>query len=139
MVIAAALAAMMNPCDAQIVIYPAKGQSASQQEQDRKACSSWATQQSGYNPAQPVPQAPPVGGAAPLGGAARGAAVGAIGGAIGGNAGKGAAVGASAGALVGGMNRRNQYAQQQAYSSQQKSLFNRAMGTCMQGRGYTVG
>jgi hypothetical protein len=137
MVIAAAVMAV--PCQAQnVMIYPARGQSPAQQDQDRYACHSWATQQSGYNPSQPPPQPSP-NGPSPLRGAARGAAVGAVGGAIGGNAGKGAGIGAATGALVGGMRRRDQYAQQQSSSSQQQSLYDRAMATCMQGRGYTVG
>jgi hypothetical protein len=121
-----------------VIIYPARGQSQSQQDQDNYACHTWATQQSGYNPAQPAPQASPYGPSA-LRGAARGAAIGAVGGAIGGNAGKGAGIGAATGALIGGMRRRDQYVQQQSSSSQQQSLYNRALGTCMQGRGSTVG
>ena len=140
---AIAAAFMLNatalPCRAQnLIIYPAKGQSAAQQEQDRYACHVWATQQSGYNPAQPTAQAAPGGGGL-IRGAARGAAVGSVGGAIGGNAGKGAAIGAATGALVGGMRRQNQYSQQQSASSQQQSLYNRALGTCMKARGYSVG
>jgi hypothetical protein len=137
MVAAATVLAM--PCQAQsVIIYPARGQSPAQQDQDNYACHNWATQQSGYNPSQPPPQASPYG-PSPLRGAARGAAVGAVGGAIGGDAGKGAAIGAATGALIGGMRRRDQYAQQQSSSSQQQSLYNRAIATCMQGRGYTVG
>jgi len=137
--IAAAALVVALPCEAQnVIIYPAKGQSAAQQDQDRYACHTWATQQSGYNPSQP-PGQPSPNGPSPLRGAARGAAVGAVGGAIGGDAGKGAGIGAATGALVGGMRRRDQNAQQQSSTSQQQSLYNRALGTCMQGRGYTVG
>jgi hypothetical protein len=141
--IAVAAAFLLNvttfPCLAQnLIIYPAKGQSTAQQEQDRYACHVWATQQSGYNLIQPSSQAPPYGGGL-VRGAARGAAVGSVGGAIGGNAGKGAAIGAATGALIGGMRRRDQYTQQQSATSQQQSLYNRALGTCMQARGYSVG
>lgn len=137
MVIAATLIPL--PCRAQsLIVYPAKGQSQAQQDQDNYACHNWATQQSGYNPSQPPPQASPYG-PSPLQGAARGAAIGAVGGAIGGNAGKGAGIGAATGALIGGLRRRDQYMQQQSYNSQQQSVYNRAMATCMQGRGYTVG
>ena len=130
---------MALPCEAQnVIIYPAKGQSQAQRDQDNYACHSWAVQQSGYNPSQPPPQAS-ASGASPLRGAARGATIGAVGGAIGGNAGKGAGTGAATGALVGGMRRRDQYAQQQSSNSQQQSLYNRALATCMQARGYTVG
>jgi YMGG-like Gly-zipper len=127
-----------SPCLAQnLIIYPAKGQSQAQQEQDRYACHVWATQQSGYNPTQPPPQAAPRVGL--VRGAARGAAVGSVGGAIGGNAGKGAAIGAATGALLGGMRRQDQYSQQQSATSQQQSLYNRALGACMKARGYSVG
>src|ERR1700678_2430503 len=43
--------AAARPCQAQgLVIYPAKGQSPAQQDQDRYACHRWAVQQSGYDP-----------------------------------------------------------------------------------------
>src|SRR6266851_1262496 len=93
--VAILLAIANEPTTAQIYIYPAKGQSADQQGKDQYECSSWATQQSGFNPTMPPlasqPSAPPPPGV--LGTAARGAAIGAVGGAIGGNAGKGAAIG----------------------------------------------
>ncbi len=131
-----------------IVAYPSKGQSQEQQERDRFECYNWAVQQTGYNPqaAQAgTTAAPSYGGPTTVQGAGRGAAVGAIGGAIGGNAGKGAAIGAAAGGLMSGMRRREaerqqadmQYQQQQA-TAQQGAGFNRAMATCLQGRGYAV-
>ncbi len=129
-----------SPSHAQnVVAYPARGQSQAKQDQDRYACHSWAVQQSGYDPSRSQSQPPPSNGASPLRGAARGAAVGAVGGAIGGNAGKGAAIGAATGAVVGGIRRRDQARQQQSAASQQNGLYNRSFGTCMQGRGYTVG
>lgn len=115
-----------------LMIYPGKGQSQAQQDKDRYECHVWAVQQTGYDPT--MGQSPGYG-PGPLGGAARGAAIGAVGGAIGGNAGKGAAIGAGTGALIGGFRGHNQAVQQQ----QQGSLYNRAFGTCLQGRGYTVG
>ena len=131
----------------QMYIYPSKGQSADQQGRDQYECSSWATQQTGFNPTMPAPMvqssAPPPPSA--LGTAARGAAVGAVGGAIGGNAGKGAAIGAGAGAVFGAI-RRADYNQQQANNSGQSAAaynnqlaaYNRAMAPCLTGRGYTV-
>ncbi|HVM80065.1 MAG TPA: glycine zipper family protein [Stellaceae bacterium] len=127
--------------------YPAKGQSADQQNRDRYECHNWAVGQTGYDPSNPPPQGgsapPPTSSAAR--GAVGGAAVGAVGGAIGGNAGKGAAIGAATGAIVGGVRRRNQERQQQAAQSQQASAsasgrdaYNRALTACMQGRGYTA-
>jgi hypothetical protein len=131
-----------------VIAYPAKGQDQQQQERDRYDCYNWAVQQTGYNPqaqfAGSTAPPPPVGGGV-LPGAAKGAALGAVGGAIGGDAGKGAAIGAGVGGLFGGMRRRE--AEQQQYQAQQQQAaasaersggFNRAMGTCLQGRGYTV-
>jgi hypothetical protein len=144
------------PAKAQdIIAYPSKGQSSDKQNQDRYECHRWAVQQSGFDPSQPVSQAasppPPTqprqGGLLP--GAVKGAAVGAVGGAIAGNAGKGAAIGAGTGALIGGLRRADQNRQQQASqqqyaqaqssaNSQQRNNYNRALGACMQGRGYAV-
>jgi hypothetical protein len=151
-----------------VYFYPSQGQSQEQQERDRFSCHQWAVQQTGFDPtrapaasaAQSAPPPPPPSQAPQSGqvvrGAGRGAAVGAVGGAIGGDAGKGAAIGAATGALVGGFRRRDQArqeaAQQQAYQQQfaaaqsqqaataasQYGAYNRALGACMQGRGYAV-
>lgn len=149
-----------------LYIYPQKGQSAEQQDQDRYNCHTWAVQQTGFDPTRQQPAAaapaytPPPQPEAPQGGAmrgaARGAAVGAVGGAIAGDAGKGAAIGAGTGALIGGMRRRDQVAReqqaQQNYESQRASAqatqsaesanrqkeYNRAMAACLQARGYSV-
>lgn len=137
---------LVDSAGAQLMIYPQKGQSPQQQQQDQGECHVWAMQQSGYNPSTPMapPPPPPPGGQA-VQGAARGAAVGAVGGAIGGNAGKGAAAGAAAGAVFGTMRRNNENRQYQAQvSSQQQQTaglqanYNRALAACMSGRGYTV-
>jgi hypothetical protein len=131
-----------------IIAYPARGQSQQQQERDRFDCYNWAVQQTGFNPqmqqsGSTAPPPPPGGGALP--GAAKGAALGAVGGAIGGNAGKGAAIGAGVGGTFGAMRRHQTEAQQYQAQSQQAAAdsqrsagFNRAMGACLQGRGYTV-
>jgi outer membrane protein with glycine zipper len=130
-----------------IFVYPGKGQTKEQQEQDEFACYKWAKEQTGFDPTQPVQQAaaPPPPGREVGRGAARGAAVGAIGGAIGGDAGKGAAIGAGVGAAAGVARRRNaereqQAAQQQATQQHQASIngYKRAFSACMTGRGYTV-
>jgi len=132
---------------AEVYVYPKKGQSQEQFEQDQFACHKWATGQTGVDPSQPMAAAaapPPASGGVVRGGA-RGAALGAIGGAIGGNAAKGAAIGAGVGAAAGGM-RQGAYnkaaAQQasQAQAQQQTGLQNyeRAYAACMGGRGYTV-
>lgn len=140
-----------------VFIYPQRGQSPEQQQRDRFDCHQWAVKQSGFDPAatqmaqaSPSSAPPPAGGSpSALRGAGRGAAVGAVGGAIGGDAGKGAAIGAATGALFGGMRKADQQArqqeqQQQAQVAQQQaaaqgsSAYNRALGACLQGRGYTV-
>lgn len=139
---------LLTPARAQQqYIYPDRGQSPALQEQDKYACSQWATQQTGFNPTMPAP--PPQASAPPppglFGGATSGAAIGAIGGAIGGAAGKGAAIGAGVGALFGGI-RRHRYAQEQEYNADQqtaaymaqRSNYIRAMDACLRGRGYTV-
>jgi len=131
----------------QLFIYPQRGQSPQQQQQDRFECHQWAVQQTGFDPmmgtAPPPPPPAPTTGA--VRGAARGAALGAVGGAIGGNAGRGAAIGAGTGAVFGTMRRNDQILQGQAQQSaqtqqtgQQMASFNRAVATCLSGRGYTV-
>lgn len=146
---ALATAAISHSSVAQNVIaYPAQGQSQAQQDRDRFECYNWAVQQTGYNPqtqqyGSSAPPPPPGTGVLP--GAAKGAAIGAIGGAIGGDAGKGAAIGAGVGGLFGGMRRREMEIQQQQAQAQQSAAiaqrnagFNRAMASCLQGRGYSV-
>ena len=130
------------------MIYPAKGQSQAQQDKDRYECHTWAVKQTGFDPSNPPPTPPTAttperGGA--LRGAAGGAAVGAVAGAIAGDAGKGAAAGAAGGAVLGGIrqNARNRKAakeagQEQAVVSAERSEYDRALGACMEGRGYTV-
>lgn len=155
-VLAVAVLVSAGPALAQqIFVYPQRGQSPEQQQRDRFECHQWAVQQSGFDPASPrmaqaaPPPAPPSGGPSAVRGAARGAAIGAVGGAIGGDAGKGAAIGAATGALFGGMRKADEQAryqqQQQAYAQQQhaasaqaSSAYTRALGACLQGRGYTV-
>ncbi len=140
---------MANVASAEPFVYPAKGQSAEQQGQDKYECYLWARDQTGVDPARSVQAAAPTsspqrGGA--LRGAVIGAGVGTIGAAIGDNDKSDAArTGAAAGAVVGGLaqRRRNRAAQasaQQAQSNQQAQLgqYDRAFSVCMEGRGYTV-
>jgi hypothetical protein len=138
--------ALASAAPAEVFVYPKKGQSQQQFEQDQYQCHTWAKGQSGVDPAAPVAAAPPPpaqGGA--VRGAARGAAVGAIGGAIGGDAGKGAAIGAGVGAAAGAVrrgahNRQAAAASQEAQAQQAANLqrYERAYGACMEGRGYQV-
>jgi hypothetical protein len=131
----------------QPIFYPAKQQSAQQQNRDQGECQVWAQDTTGVNPAALAQAAPPpagprgpaVGGGERVAGAAKGAIVGEI---AGGHGGEGAAIGA----MVGGSRaRRNQAssqqaAQQSASSAQasQISTYNRAVAACMEGRGYSV-
>jgi hypothetical protein len=126
-------------------VYPAKGQSATQQNTDDGQCLAWAKQDTGIDPAAVAATPPPPTG--PQGERMRGAVRGAAGGAVIGeivddDAGKGAAVGATAGVLAGGRrSRQNQAAlaqQAQASEAQAIDTYYRAYGACMQGRGYTV-
>ena len=148
---AAALMSVMLTVSAsaqQLFIYPQRGQTPEQQQRDQFECHQWAVQQTGFDPtrtgAATVPQAAgPT--SSPLRGAAGGAAIGAVGGAIGGNAGKGAAIGAATGAVFGGMRRnaqareqQNQQAAMNAQAEGQVAAYNRALATCLSGRGYTV-
>jgi OmpA family protein len=115
-------------------VYPGRGQSPQQQQQDQADCSGWAMQQAG-NPAGGPP--PPQGGQV-LRGAGRGAAVGVVGGAIAGDPGKGAAIGAASGALIGGMRRRDEQAAYQQAQTNANAAYSRAYAACLEGRGYTV-
>lgn len=139
--------ALAAPLQAAPVIYPAKGQSAQQQQKDDGECYGWAKGNTGIDPAAVAAQPPPpsgstVGSGDRARGAARGAVGGAAIGAIAGDTGKGAAVGAVAGTMAGGHRaRQNQAAQQQgAQQAKQDQIntFYRAYGACMEGRGYTV-
>jgi hypothetical protein len=148
LMIATGLVFLATAAQAQVFVFPEKGQSPEQQEQDEFSCHKWAKEQTGIDPNAPAQTAaappPPQGGAAR--GAAKGAAAGAIGGAIAGDAGKGAAIGAGVGAAGGAARKRRgereyQQAQQQATAQQQQKqqTFDRAYRTCLEGRGYKVG
>jgi hypothetical protein len=129
--------------------YPGKGQSQQQQADDSTACRSWAQQTTGIDPAvasQPAPQqtGPAVGGGQRARGAVRGAAAGAVIGEAGnGDSSHGAKVGAAAGVVAGGARARQEKraANANAQAGQQNAMatFNNAWGTCMKGKGYTVG
>src|SRR5688572_21560600 len=114
-------------------VYPQKGQSQAQQDQDRGACDRWAREQTGIDPNAPAPSGHR--GGRTIGGAAKGAAAGAAVGAIAGDAGKGAGAGAVVGGIAG---RRRGKQEQQAAATEQQSTYTRAFSACMEGRGYTV-
>jgi hypothetical protein len=121
----------------QLIVYPQKGQSPQQQQQDRFECHQWAVQQTGFDPTMGASAAPaPTTGT--VTGAARGAALGAVGGAIAGNAGRGAAIGAGTGAVFGTMRRNSQVREAQQGANSQQAAYNRALSACLTGRGYSV-
>lgn len=135
-------------------VYPARGQTEEQLERDRYECHTWAVQQSGFDPSRSdgggyrtVVAAPPPG---------AGTATGAIGGAILGSilagprdSGFGALFGAATGAIVGSTvdaSNQAQVAQAQQQINQQAAAdrgrmqsYRRAVGACLEARGYTVG
>jgi Glycine zipper len=140
----------------EVYAYPLHGQPPEQQDRDHYECSQWATQQTGFDPSAPgiaphervqvVSAAPPPG---------TGTAIGAIAGAVIGAAISPrwqAAPGALAGAVVGGAigNASDQANAQQtrtvvvsdrraaAAQELQAAKFRRALGACLDGRGYSV-
>jgi len=114
-------------------VYPQKGQSQAQQDQDGGACERWAQSQTGITPGAPQPSGPNP--RRTVGGAARGAGMGAAVGAIAGDAGKGAAAGAVVGGVAG---RRRGMQEREAAAAQTQDTYFRAFAACMEGRGYTV-
>ena len=147
------------PAPPPIMVYPARGQSPDQLERDRYECHVWAVQQSGFDPSRPgvAPSGRVV--VEPANPPGAGTAVGAIAGAILGaaiagprNAGAGLLVGGITGAAVGTASDANAQAQANAAqaqidSSQAASMqaqaagesnYRRAIGACLDARGYTV-
>jgi len=132
------------------VTFPAKGQSAAQQQKDDGECYTWAKGNTGIDPAAvaAAPPAPPpaagpaVGGGQRAAGAVKGAAVGAVIGDDSDAARKGAAVGVMAGGAKARQQKQaqaqQQGAQQQQAQQQQMGTFYKAYGACMEGHGYTV-
>ncbi len=132
-----------------VYVYPAKGQSQTQQGNDESICYKSARSKSGVDPAN-LPPATAAPATVHQGGAVRGAAGGAAGGAaigaIAGNAGQGAAIGAVAGAIAGRgrqnavNNAEQHYAQANAQAQRSQSLnnFRRAFAACLESKGYTV-
>ena len=143
------------PPPQKIFVYPSNGQSPQQTDRDRYECHVWAVQQTGVDPSRPdanpyervvvQPATPP--GAGTATGAVTGAIIGSI---IGGprNAGAGFVLGAASGAIIGSAADAN--AQAQAHMTQQQinqaqaagqaraDSYRRALGACLEGRGYTV-
>jgi hypothetical protein len=134
----------------ELTIYPAKDQSAEQQEKDKFECYSWAKNDSGFDPmAVPKATTPAPTAEKKKGGAVKGAAVGAIGGKVFGSSSKTTKRSAAAGALVGGARQsssnkqveqeRQQWEQQEtANYTNNRNNYNRAYAACLEGRGYSV-
>jgi hypothetical protein len=147
------------PPPPQLMVYPARGQTPQQLERDRYECHVWAVQQTGFDPSQPgVPASQRVV-VQPANPPGSGTAVGAIAGAILGavvagprNAGAGAILGGVTGAAVGTASDVNaqaqaNYEQQRldagynasaAQGAQRASNYRRAIGACLDARGYTI-
>jgi hypothetical protein len=142
------------PVNTNVYAYPTRGQTPEQQDRDHYDCSIWATQQTGFDPSAPgVPpqqQVHIVSGPPPGSGTAAGAVTGAILGAVIGGPYRGAGP-ALAGAVVGGA--IGTAAEQNARQSQtvtvtdQRALaqiqqkagdYRRALGACLDARGYSV-
>jgi hypothetical protein len=131
---------------AQQYAYPAKGQSPDQQKKDESDCSTWAKNQSGFDPSKPPPAAAPTQpttatGTTP-GAGVRGAARGAVVGGIAGDAGAGAAAGAAAGRAQSRRSNASQQQQANAQVSQAQAAgydaYAKARAACLEGKGYTV-
>jgi hypothetical protein len=147
--------AVPAPPPQRVFVYPANGQSAEQTDRDRYECHVWAVQQTGVDPsradASPYervvvqPANPP--GAGTVAGAIGGAIIGSI---IAGprNAGAGLVLGGATGAIVGSASDASAQAQAQQTQAQinqsaaagraRADSYRRALGACLQGRGYTV-
>jgi hypothetical protein len=147
--------------DTNVYFYPSQGRSVpgEQQNRDEYECNTWAVQQTGFDPSAPdvpphqriqiVDRAPPSGavvGSAAVTGAALGAVVSSPW-----QAGRGALLGGLAGAAVGGivaaeheeqLNRLKAHADlseaQTAVMETKAAEFRRALGACLEGRGYSV-
>ena len=148
-----------KPPMTQVFFYPKEGQATEQQSRDQYECYNWAMQQTGFDPSQSsipserrvkvVTMPPPGHDTAAL--AIAGAVLGAL---IAGprHAAVGALIGGGSGAAAGAVSdvTRQQYAQQmeEAYANRDQALdaryegkardFRRAMGACLEGRGYSV-
>lgn len=144
------IAGLMSSAMAEMMIFPAQGQSAEQTEKDKFACYSWAKQQSGFDPmAAPKTSTPAPSQEKKSGGVVRGGLGGAALGAIIGDSSKSAKRGAAAGGLIGGVRQRSanikteqktkDWEQQEASNyANNRSKYNRAYAACLEGKGYTV-
>ena len=155
---------MAQPAPSEPMIYPARGQSPLEQSRDRYECYEWAKRQTGFDPsssyasasmpssAMPsTPMSPQAQSVAATGAMVRGGASGAaVAELTHHDVGRGAAIGVLGGGLMAqakqqqqvAVAKQQQAAQQQAAQQQsrgqQRASYDRALGACMEGRGYTV-
>ena len=139
------------------IFYPAKGQSEDQLEKDKYECYQWAKKRTGFDPMKtPTAKTAPPEKEEKVWGAGKTAVVGAAGGAVVGGVAKGGKgaligglVGAGGGALIGGARssdqrerearKRKEWEQKEANRyARDRHEYNRALGACMEGRGYSV-
>ena len=142
------------PVNANVYAYPTRGQTPEQQDRDHYDCSIWATQQTGFDPSAPgVPpqqQVHIVSGPPPGSGTVAGAFTGAIlGAAIAGpwRAPGGALAGAVVGGAIGTAAEASARQSQTVTVTDQRALaqiqhraanYRRALGACLDARGYSV-
>ena len=142
------------PVNADVYAYPMRGQPPEQQDRDHYDCSIWATQQTGFDPSAPgVPpqqQVHIVSGPPPGSGTATGAITGAILGAVIGGPYHGpgpALAGAVVGGALGTAAERSARTSQTVTVTDQRALaqvqhkasnYRRALGACLDARGYSV-
>ncbi len=143
------------PPPQRVFVYPANGQSPEQTERDRYECHMWAVQQTGVDPSRPDSGAYQRVVVQPANPPGSGTAAGIVGGAIVGSllagpwhAGAGALIGGATGGIIGSAADANAQAQAQQTQAQinqnaaagraRADSYRRAIGACLQGRGYTV-
>jgi hypothetical protein len=143
------------PPPQRVFVYPANGQSPEQTERDRYECHTWAVQQTGVDPSRPDAGAYERVVVQPANPPGSGTAAGIIGGALVGSilagpwhAGAGALIGGATGGIIGSAADANAHAQAQQTQAQinqsaaagraRADSYRRAIGACLQGRGYTV-
>jgi hypothetical protein len=147
------------------IIYPARGQSPTEQSRDRYECYEWSKRQTGFDPTQSQGHASMPAAKSSMRSSSVSASASTAGAMVGGAAsgatiaelthhdvGRGAAIGALGGGLVAQAKQQQQQAQmkqqqaaqaqaaqaQAASRNQQRSAYDRALGACMEARGYTV-
>lgn len=147
--------AVAAPPPQRVFVYPAQGQTPEQTERDRYECHLWAVQQTGVDPSRADASADERVVVQPANPPGTGTAVGAISGAIIGsiiggprNAGAGLVLGGATGAIIGASadasaqeqarQTQAQYNQSAADGRARGESYRRALGACLQGRGYTV-